>query len=110
MTAPSALHTLAESLGVVGARRFLVAAQPLIHQARHDLLACLREQDWKAAAAIAHRLKATAHLYGSPTLQDYITAILAKDSSQLQQQVFQNGLEAEFQHVENAIAIWLNNK
>ena len=58
-----ALGGLVEMLGQDGAQRFLTMALPQIRQYRQELLTCLRQQEWGAAATLAHRLKAHKYLH-----------------------------------------------
>lgn len=97
-------------LGQEGAQRFLTMALPQIRQYRQELLTCLRQQEWAAAAALAHRLKATAHLYSSPILQDCLDRIVAQDVLQLGQVTFQSRLETEFLCTETEITRFLDSK
>jgi HPt (histidine-containing phosphotransfer) domain-containing protein len=105
-----ALGGLVEMLGQEGAQRFLTMALPQIRQYRQELLTCLRQQEWAAAAALAHRLKATAHLYSSPILQDCLDRIVAQDVLQLGQVTFQSRLETEFLCTETEITRFLDSK
>lgn len=107
---PPMLDTLIETLGTDGAQRFLAFALPQIRQTRHELLNCLREQDWEAAAAIVHRFRATAHLYSTTALQECLATILARETTSLLQPSFLSGLEEEFQRIENSINIHLGKK
>lgn len=110
MTIPTQLNTLVQLLGFDGAQRFLVVAQPQIHQCKQDLLASLQQQDWDSAAAIAHRFKATAHLYSSATLLEQLEHIVAKRTTTLQHPHFSQLLVAEFRDIEAAIQTLMTNK
>ncbi len=105
-----ALGGLVEMLGQDGAQRFLTMALPQIRQYRQELLTCLRQQEWAAAATLAHRLKATAHLYSSPILQDCLDRIITQDILQLAQATFQARLDTEFLCTETEIERFLINK
>lgn len=103
------LNTLLGTLGEEGTQRFLSFALPQIRQSRQELLASLRQQDWETAATIAHRLKATAHLYSTNALQDSLKTIHNKELTTLLHPPFLPNLEAEFQYIEQIITNYLNN-
>ena len=97
MTIPASLETLLEIL------------EPTIQQYQHELAASLQQQDWETASALAHRFKATAHLYSTATLQHQLEGIIAKDIATLQHTDFLPQLMTEFQHIERDINIFLIN-
>ncbi len=109
MTIPASLETLLEILGPENTQCFLTFAQPTIQQYQHELAASLQQQDWEAASALAHRFKATAHLYSTATLQHQLEGIIAKDIATLQHTDFLPQLMTEFQHIERDINIFLIN-
>lgn len=110
MTIPTQLHALVQLLGLDGTQRFLVVAQSQIHQCKQDLLTSLQQQDWDSAATIAHRLKATAHLYSSATLLEQLEHIVDKRTTTLQHPHFSQVLITEFRDIEVSIQMFISNK
>lgn len=73
---PKGLIALIDKIGEDSAREFLLLSDKILKQEHQDLLHCLHDAHWENAAKIAHRLKATAHLYASVTLLSYYEKIL----------------------------------
>lgn len=98
---------LTDMLGKEASQRFLTVAQTQLQQSQHALQASLQQQDWQTAALIAHKLSATAHLYGSSTLPDLLALISSKNTEALQQANFIHKLNQEFQQIASNIRLFI---
>ncbi|WML89484.1 hypothetical protein [Thiothrix lacustris] len=107
MNLSSPLDSLLDILGTEGTQCFLTFAQPNIQQYHHDITESLKQKNWDAAAAMAHRFKATAHLYSTATLQNLLDNIIAKQIAILQHPEFCQQLLLEFQYIETNIDSFL---
>ncbi|OQX05137.1 MAG: hypothetical protein BWK73_34415 [Thiothrix lacustris] len=87
-------------LGKEATRRFLKVAQPELQYAQQMLLANLQQQNYPAAALIAHKLSATAHLYDFAALQDALATIKAQDAAALQHPAFIPTFMHTFQQIQ----------
>jgi hypothetical protein len=109
MTSSVLFTKLINMLGKEAAQRFLKLAQPELQQSQQVLLDSLQQQDWQMAAALAHKLSATAYLYDSATLQDALTDINAQNLAALQHPAFIPTLTHAFQHIQANIQLFISD-
>jgi HPt (histidine-containing phosphotransfer) domain-containing protein len=107
MNQPPTLLPLIEILGEASAKRFLSVALPQIQEYRHTLLSSLQQQDWQTASDLAHRFKATAHLYSSEALQTYLERVLTQAVSTQDLPTFLPRMEQELLDIETSITAYL---
>lgn len=100
MNNPAILTPLFEILGEAAAKRFLQVALPQIQAYRFSLLDSLQQHDWETAATLAHRFKATAHLYSTKNLQQALETLLARSVNPHNLNTFMSQLETELLYIE----------
>jgi len=110
VTSKALFTTLINILGKEATQRFLILAQQELQQAQQALLNHLKQRDWQAAAALAHKLTATAHLYDSPSLQAALTDINAQNLATLQHPAFIPALMQTFQQIQVNIRRFISDK
>ncbi|UJS24539.1 hypothetical protein [Thiothrix winogradskyi] len=101
--------TLIEMLGKEAAHRFLTLALPELQRSQQMLMTNLQQQDWQAAAALAHKLIATAHLYDVAPLQDTLIHIKERNLAALQHPSFIPSLAQTFQQVQDNILLFISD-
>ncbi len=100
---------LIDMLGKEAAHRFLTLALPELQRSHQILLTNLQQQDWQAAAALAHKLIATAQLYAPPPLQNALIHIKERNLAVLQHPSFIPSLSQTFQQVEDNILLFISD-
>ncbi len=108
MTNDDLFPTLVGMVGKAATQRFLTLAQSELQRSQQALLHHLQQQDWQAAAALAHKLSATVPLYDEATLQDAIATIRANNITALQHPSFIPALTAAFQSIHANIQRFLS--
>lgn len=101
--------TLINMLGKEATHRFLTLALPELQRSQQILRTNLQQQDWQAAAALAHKLIATAQLYDSPPLQNALTHIKERNLAALQHPSFIPSLTQTFQQVQDNILLFISD-
>lgn len=110
MTTSIVFIKLIKMLGKEAAQRFLKLAQLELQKSQRALLNHLQQQDWQAAAALAHKLSATAQLYESAPLQDALANINAQNLAVLQDPAFIPTLTQTFQQIQLNIQVFISDR
>lgn len=103
MSSHTSFTTLITLLGQEGAQSLLKLAQPELQQTQQALLDSLQQHDWQAAAALAHKLVATAYLYDCSDLQTLVEEIRRQNLTTLQHPTFIPKLMRVFQQIHDNI-------
>lgn len=107
MSSSTLFTTLPKILGKEATQRLLKVAQPELQQYQQGLFNSLQQQDWQTAAALAHKLSATAHLYDSASLQAALDDINAQNLAVLQHPAFIPTLMQTFQQIQDNIQCFI---
>ncbi|UOG92236.1 MAG: hypothetical protein L3K52_00535 [Candidatus Thiothrix sulfatifontis] len=110
MTQTVLFVTLTNILGKEATQRFLNLAVSELQCSQQALLNSLQQQDYQAAALLAHKLSATAHLYDSAALEHALATINAQDSVALQHPAFIATLRQTFQQIQANIQQFVADK
>lgn len=109
MTSSVLFTTLIDIVGKEAAQRLLSMTQPQLQQSQQALLHSLQQQDWQTAAALAHKLCATAHLYDSLHLQAALTNINERNLAALQHPTFIPSLTDTFEQIQANIQLFISD-
>ncbi len=102
------MDLLVNALGMESAKRFLTQSFPLIRQRNQNLRECLANRDWEQAAKLAHSIKGTVNLYGSPSLIALLENIIKQQVDNIYSDKFLCQLQDEQQKAEEAVTNFLS--
>ena len=102
-----ALDTLIADLGEEEAVDFVRFALPRLNERRELLRTLLLQEDWKAAASLAHKTLSSVRVYDDGSLEAALLTVERQAVAEISQAAFQQDLQDTFKRVLAGVEAWL---
>jgi len=103
------LDTLIADLGEE-AVEFVRFAVPRLNERRELLCTLLLQEDWDAAALLAHKMLSSVRIYDDGTLEAALLSVERKAVTDISSAAFQQDLQNTFEQILSEIEAWLLRK